>query len=154
MKKMLLIVSLCGIVFWVSAQAEPPATEAKPEVTKEKPMSFWMSQKLDYAKQILESLTSGDFDSLAQAAEKMQFVGKIEGFVRNRNHNYATQLRVFELANQELVRQAERRNIEGATLAFNQLTSSCVACHVQIREEGTASKTTPPTDSTGSKKDQ
>ena len=141
------------MVFWVGAQAEPPKTEGKPEVTKEKPMSFWMSQKLDYAKQILESLTSGDFDSLAQAAEKMQFVGKIEGFVRNRNPDYATQLRMFELANQELVRQAERRNIEGATLAFNQLTSSCVACHVQIREEGKSNPISPPTGSADSKTD-
>jgi len=146
MKRILVLCMLCVPGLWLSALADQatekgkstataaPSGPAQPEITNEKPMSFWMSMKLEYAKKILESLTSGDFEGLSNGAEEMQFVGKIEGFVRQRNPTYAKQLRTFDLANQELVRQADRKNIEGATLAFNQLTSSCVACHVQIRE--------------------
>ncbi len=64
----------------------------------------------------------------------MRLLGKIEGFVRRKNDDYRAQLRTFELSNQELVRQAKRKNSEGAALAFNQLTTSCVACHVLLRE--------------------
>lgn len=105
-----------------------------PKVTAEKPMSFWMEKKLDYSKSILESLTKGEFKQLAQDAEQMRLLGKIEGFVRRKNDNYRTQLRTFDSATLELVRQANRGNAEGATLAFNQLTTSCVACHVLLRE--------------------
>ncbi|MEZ6133490.1 MAG: hypothetical protein R3C53_01140 [Pirellulaceae bacterium] len=105
-----------------------------PQVTGEKPMSFWMAQKLDHSKQILESLTKGDFDQLAKSAEQMQVLGRIEGFVRRKNRDYQAQLRTFDLANQELIRQAKRQNPEGAVLAFNQLSTSCVACHVMLRE--------------------
>ena len=64
----------------------------------------------------------------------MQRLGKLEGLVR-RNKDYQAQLHSFEFANQELVRHSQRRNVEGATLAFNQLTTSCVECHSMLREE-------------------
>ncbi len=105
-----------------------------PQVTVEQPMSFWMEKKLDFSKSILESLTKGDFDKLAKDAEQMRLLGRIEGFVRSKNESYRVQLRTFDMANWELVRQAKRHNAEGATLAFNQLTTSCVACHVLLRE--------------------
>lgn len=105
-----------------------------PKVSIEKPMSFWMEKKLDYSKSILESLTKGDFGKLTKDAQQLRRLAKLEGFVRRKNANYRIQLRNFELANQELVRQADRKSAEGAALAFNQLTTSCVACHVLLRE--------------------
>jgi hypothetical protein len=105
-----------------------------PEVTEERPMSFWMAKKLDHSKAILESLTKGDFEDLVENAEQMQRLGKLEGFVRRKNRDYQSQLRTFAFANQELIRQAKRKNPEGAVLAFNQLSTSCVACHVLLRE--------------------
>ena len=118
-----------------SAQAAQPGelTEV-PKITELKPMSFWMARKLDHTKSILESLTKADYEKLAKDAEQMQLLGKLEGFVRRKNEHYRQQLRTFEFANQELIRQAKRHNSEGAALAFNQLTNSCVACHVLLRE--------------------
>jgi len=116
-----------------AAAAQDDGTKT-PEVTEERPMSFWMEKKLDYSKAILESLTKGEFDKLAKEADQMRALGKIEGFVRRKNESYRTQLRTFDFASQELVRQAKRNNAEGAALAFNQLTNSCVACHVMLRE--------------------
>ena len=108
-------------------------SEDIPKVTGEQTISFWMAKKLELSKAILESLTKGDFDTLAKDAEQMRKLGKLEGFVR-RNKEYQTQLHSFELANKELVRHSLRRNVEGATLAFNQLTTSCVSCHTLLRE--------------------
>jgi cytochrome c556 len=108
--------------------------EGVPKVTEEQPMSFWMEKKLDFSKSILEALTTGDHDRMAADAEQMRMLGRIEGFVRRKNADYRMQMRTFELANQELVRQAKRKNTEGALLAFNQLTASCVACHALLRE--------------------
>ena len=136
-----------GFVFAVAAvQAVSQETPRKPNATteedskgvpvvsNEQPMSFWMEKKLDYSKAILESLTKGEYAQLAEDAEKMRLLGKIEGFVRRKNPDYRLQLRNFDLATTELTRQASRHNAEGAALAFNQLTNSCVACHVMLRE--------------------
>ncbi|MCA9131842.1 MAG: hypothetical protein KDA45_01750 [Planctomycetales bacterium] len=111
-----------------------PQTDNVPQVSAERPMSFWMQKKLDYSKSLLESLTKADFERLVEDAEHMRVLGRIEGFVRRKNPDYRAQLRTFELANQELIRQGKRGNSEGATLAFNQLTTSCVACHALLRE--------------------
>lgn len=133
-----------GVSFLLHGQTTPQATRQlkttegdeheKPKLSVEKPMSFWMTVKLGSSKSILESLTKGDFAKLEMDAEQMRLIGKLEGFVRRKNPDYQTQLQTFELANQEIIRQARRHNAEGAALAFNQLTSSCVACHVMLRE--------------------
>ncbi len=132
----LLVIGISFIPLGATAQKPTKAnqeTEAPPKVTPEKPMSFWMTTKLNYGKSILEALTRGDFEKLEADAEQMRLIGKLEGMVR-RNPNYRMQMNTFDSANLELVRQAKRHNIEGATLAYNQLTSSCVACHVMLRE--------------------
>lgn len=105
-----------------------------PKETQEKPLNFWMAHKLDYSKTILESLTMGDFEKLAITAEQLRVLGKIEGFVRRKNPTYQIQLRNFDLATRELVRHAKQSNADGATLAFNQLTASCVSCHTLLRK--------------------
>jgi hypothetical protein len=110
------------------------AVDKVPTVSAEKPASFWMAKKLEHSKSILEALTKGEFDKVASDAEQMRLIGKLESFVRRSNPDYVTQTHTFELANKELIRQAKRKNSEGAVLAFNQLTSSCVACHMLLRE--------------------
>lgn len=116
-------------------QESPPHDPSKvPQVTAEKPMSFWMAKKLDYSKSLLESLTKADYDKLAADAEQLRLFGKMEGLIRRKNESYRLQLRSFDLAMVELIRQSKRHNPEGAALAFNQMTTSCVACHVLLRE--------------------
>lgn len=117
-----------------STSSAKKATEV-PELTADKPLNFWMAKKLDHSKSILESLTKGDFEQMDAVTEQMRLLGKIEGFVRRRNEGYRSQQVAFDSACQELIRQSKRGNAEGATLAFNQLTSSCTGCHILLREE-------------------
>jgi len=144
--RMIMLLVGSGILSWAAfCQQQPPSQSAVPaptnqttdddvpKVTSEKTMSFWMAKKLELSKAILESLTTGDFDTMAKDAEQMQRLGRMEGLVR-RNKDYQTQMQSFRLANQELIRHSTRKNVEGATLAFNQLTTSCVACHTMLRE--------------------
>lgn len=106
-----------------------------PKITAEKPMSFWMKKKLEFSQDMLEALTSGDFKTIEQKARQMNFVGKLEGFARVANVRYTAQLHMFDMSTGELVAQARNKNIQGATLAFNQMTTSCVACHMDLRKD-------------------
>jgi hypothetical protein len=130
-------IGLAILVMLASATASQE-TDSKdklgPLVTKEQPMSFWMDKKLEYSKKVLEALTSGRYEDIETNAEQMRLLGKIEGFVRRRSPSYSSHLRSFDLATQELTRQSRAKNVEGATLAFHQLTTSCVACHQSLRE--------------------
>jgi hypothetical protein len=102
----------------------------------EQPMSFWMKKKLEHSQSALRAVAMEDFESLRASASAMRRLSDIEGFARRTNaREYRAQLQIFEFANDELIRHAKDENIDGAALAFTQLTLSCVNCHKHLRGE-------------------
>ncbi|MCA9231604.1 MAG: hypothetical protein KDA57_13215 [Planctomycetales bacterium] len=108
------------------------ATEVLAE--DEDSFSFWMEAKLKKSQDIFAALTEGDYQGIVENAASLKTLSQVEGFVRKRNPEYRTQLRAFEFALYEIQKQAEKENIEGVVLGFNQLTLSCVHCHKQLRD--------------------
>ncbi len=146
MKRLSLGMGACllAMMAWtVSGHADEPTesapaaeTSTEKSVEKADDASYWMTKKLELSQNVLAGLTKSDFEMIAENAEKMRDLNRFESFVRRRTPAYRTQLRLFQHANSELVRTAEAKNIEGATLAFTQLTTSCVNCHKQLRDLG------------------
>jgi len=116
-------------------EEDRPAAAAGEQKTGED-VSYWMKKKLEFSQNVLAALTKSDFEAIGENAQKMRDLNRFESFIRRRTPAYRTQLRFFQHANAELVRASEARNIEAATLAFNQLTNSCVNCHKQLRDAG------------------
>ena len=109
-----------------SAIASEKADETQP--------SYWMKKKLEYSEKILGGLVNKDFDQVAKNAHSMNALSQIEKWVRGNTSEYRAQLQVFQNANQQLMRMAEKENLDGAALAYVQLTLSCVNCHKLVRE--------------------
>jgi len=108
--------------------------DEKEGASKEQPISFWMKKKLDYSQNILGGIANADFDKIVENAEAMRTLSKVEGFVRGQTPGYRTQLHIFEESADEIIRQGKKDSVEGAALAFTQLTISCVNCHKRLRE--------------------
>lgn len=104
--------------------AEPPA----------RPKTL-MQKKLDHAQKILEGLALEDFGLIAERARAMNDLGLLEKSRHAGSMGYQTQLQVFRFANNELARLAEEKNLDGASLAYTQLTISCVNCHKFLRQQ-------------------
>lgn len=92
-----------------------------------------MEKKLEYAQNILAGLTLEDFDLVAKNAKAMNSLNVLEKWMRADTPAYRAQLKVFQFANSELVRLSEAKNLDGSTLAYVQLTLSCVNCHKHVR---------------------
>jgi hypothetical protein len=107
---------------------------AQDEQKKQEP-SYWMKQKLAYSQQILNGLAQEDYELIAKSATAMKGLNTIESFVRQRPEGYRTQLKTFQFSVDELIRHAEDDNLDGATLAFTQMTISCVNCHKELRKQ-------------------
>jgi hypothetical protein len=127
-----------ALAHWpVSGQekAKPsPGSNAGSEMHQGETVSFWMKKKLDFSKNILEGVALADFDKVSQNAKTLRSLSKIEAFVRRGTPGYRVQVEAFDQSLAEIIRQAEKENVEGTTLAFHQLTVSCVKCHRDLRE--------------------
>jgi hypothetical protein len=132
MKRVLLTLAWCVVA--VAGLSIGPATADEKKVDKKKAASVWMTRKLEVAQTILRGLTEADFELIQKEAGKMQLVNYLEEWDRGDAPEYKRQLRYFEDANKQLTRQAKNKNINGATLAYTQLTLSCVQCHNLIRD--------------------
>jgi mono/diheme cytochrome c family protein len=96
--------------------------------------SLWMTKKLEFSQKILRGLTMGDFEMARKNADAMVVVGYLESWDRAGTPEYKKQLKSFESANKELVRQAEMKDIGAATRAYAQLVVSCIECHNVVRD--------------------
>jgi hypothetical protein len=101
----------------------------------EQPTSFWMKKKLEYSQNVLGGIATADFDKIVTNAEAMRALSRVEGFIRRQTPGYRTQLQIFEESADEIIRQAKKDSVDGAALAFTQLTISCVNCHKHLREQ-------------------
>lgn len=91
-----------------------------------------MKKKLEYSKHILEGLVTEDFEKILKGATSLNQLGKRK-WLENESSHYRTQNQVFWFTAAALVLAAEDKNIDGATLAYTQMTLSCVNCHKLLR---------------------
>lgn len=94
-----------------------------------------MQRKLEYSQHILAGLASADYEAIAKNARVLKTYTQLENHIRGKDPAYRAQLNIFWFANDELIRLAEEKNIEGASSAFTQLTLSCVNCHNVLRDQ-------------------
>ncbi len=102
MNKTILLLALVGVL-GISLSAGGQKAD-------EEDASFWMKKKLEFSQHILKGLATADFDQITKSATSMKNLNQIENWTRRTHADaYRTQLRVFQFANDELVRQAARR---------------------------------------------
>ena len=131
-----LLVALAVLSVSTVGADEKKPDEKKPrekKVDKEK-SATWMERKLEHSQKILAGLTKADFAMIEANAGKMDDLNYLEQWGRDDLPEYKRQLRYFSDANKELIRQAGKKNLGGATLAYTQLTLSCVHCHNVVRD--------------------
>ena len=126
MRKRSLAVGLAACAIVATSFAVEPEAETKP--------SFWMEKKLEYSEKILAGLAKADFDAIGKTARTMGALSQMEKWTRSGLPEYRAQLQIFQNANHQLVRMADDENLDGAALAYVQLTLSCVNCHKVIRD--------------------
>ena len=115
-------------------EKKPDEKTAKEKKADKQKASIWMQKKLEHSQKILAGLTKADFEMIESSAGKMQVLNFLEEWVRGDLPEYKRQLKYFSDANAELIRQAGKKNLGGATLAYTQLTLSCVHCHNIVRD--------------------
>ena len=130
MKTLLLAIALIALPLIAVAFDEQ---DPKAEVVKHQLSVSLMKSKLDNSKNVLEGLTREDFPAIEKGAKAMRGLTVLEQWFRADTPRYKAQLNAFRYANDALIQAAEEKNLDAASIAYTQLTISCVNCHKQVR---------------------
>jgi hypothetical protein len=97
-----------------------------------------MREKLERSQKILEALALEDYAAIAKNADQLGVLSQAAAWNVLQTPEYASHSADFLRLSQKLARMAREKNLDGATLAYVELTINCVACHRHVRSVKTA----------------
>jgi hypothetical protein len=128
MKRLLSSLLAAAFAFGTASVAghggEPPQTKA----------AELMRKKLLQSQKLLEGIALNDFDKITQHADEIILISKETEFKVMKTPQYELYTNEFRRNAEDLVKKAKEKNIDGATLAYMELTLTCVRCHKHCRE--------------------
>jgi hypothetical protein len=93
----------------------------------------FMRVKLRHSQKVMEGLVLEDYAEIAKNAQEMSLLSLAETWQVFETPEYVEYSRKFRNAADALSDAARDKNLERATLAFNQVTTKCVECHKYVR---------------------
>lgn len=133
MRSLLCRVSLAGLVcgsLGLIALAGQSAAPAPPQT----PTGPFMRGKLLHGQGLLEGLAQADFSLIERSADKLHLLSLESTWQVFQTADYVTLSEQFRRSTTRLTEAAQAGNLEGATLAYFQMTLECIDCHRHVRE--------------------
>jgi hypothetical protein len=93
-----------------------------------------MIDKLQNAQKLLEGIALGKYDKIEKHANELIRISKTAEWLANRQPRYEVFSNDFQRAAETIAKKAKEKNIDGVTLAYFDLTKSCVHCHQHLRD--------------------
>lgn len=97
-------------------------------------LSRLMAEKLSNSKLLLEGIALGDFNKITRSAENLIQISKTAEWFVYKTPRYEIYSNEFRRAAESIVQKSGAKSLDGVTLAYFELTMSCVRCHQYVRE--------------------
>ena len=121
-----LAVAVGAAALWVdSVRSEPPKNQVK----------GFMRLKLDHSQKLLEGIALEDFDAISQHAQQISLLTQDENWRVLQTMEYRRYSDDFRRSANAVTDAARKKNLDGAVLAYMQMTMQCVQCHRHVRGE-------------------
>lgn len=125
MRRLLIIAAVsCAVFSWLA-----PGGIAQ----QRNDLKDFMRVKLRHSQKVLEGLVLEDFDEVAKNAQELSLLSLAATWQVFETPEYVDYSRKFRNAADALTEAAKQKNLDRATLAFNQVTTRCVECHKYVR---------------------
>jgi cytochrome c556 len=112
--------------------AGAPAAE-EPTVEPDK-VAVFMRAKLSHAQNVLEGLAVEDFDLIDRGANDLALASQASSWQVLQTADYARHSDEFRRSCNALRAAAKARNLDGAALAWMEVTMKCIQCHKYVRD--------------------
>lgn len=126
LKCCLALLVLAGLAAFSGHSGEPGKDKDKVEDL--------MKKKLVHSQKILEGLALNDFKAIADNADELIAISKEAEWKVLKTPQYELYSNDFRRTADTLAKYGRDKNIDGAALAYVELTLTCVKCHKHVRE--------------------
>jgi hypothetical protein len=128
------ILAVAVLVANIPAFGSPNQTPKKEPAKANRKADELMKRKLEHAQKVLEGIALNDFDRITKHAEELIVISHEAEWKAIQLPDYELYSGEFRRNAQALVKNATAKNLDGAALAYVELTMSCVKCHKHVRE--------------------
>ena len=98
-----------------------------------------MANKLQASQKLLEAIATADFKKVTEQADQLTQLANQAEWMAYKTPKYELHSNEFRRAAETISRKAKEKNLDGVTLAYMDLTMSCVRCHQYVRDVRDAS---------------
>ena len=93
----------------------------------------FMRVKLNHAQEVLEGISLEDYDKIAHGAQRMSLLSMESNWRVLQTSQYLERSVAFRRITDRMQKAAKAKNLDAATLAYVEMTLSCVQCHKYVR---------------------
>ncbi len=122
-----LALAIAASSVWLAAFA----ADGPPETDK---VGVFMRAKLAHSQNVLEGLTTEDYDLIEKGAQQLALASLDSNWQVLQTEDYARQSAEFRRSCGTLRDAAKAQNLDGAALAWMDVTLKCVQCHKYVRD--------------------
>ena len=97
-------------------------------------VAAFMRAKLGHANHVLEGLAIADYEMIERAAQELSLASLDSNWQVLQTEDYVRQSAEFRRASDALKKAAQEKNLDGAALAWVDVTLKCVQCHKYVRD--------------------
>jgi len=131
MKKFIVVLALVLVGVVMLPRLLGQTKEADKEKDK---VANLMKRKLDRAQKVLDGIATRDYDKIIKNAEDLSDISKEASWRVLKTPTYEVFSGEFQRNTATLIKSAKDKNLDAATLAYVNLTLTCVKCHNHVRE--------------------
>ena len=116
------------VLFFTTA---PIRSQSEPKTSTKDVMKF----KLHHAQRVLEGMATENYEVLADNAKKLKALSQQADWQIRQTPEYQKFTADFARSADSLLKAANSKNVDAATVAYFQMTVSCTTCHKYLRGE-------------------
>jgi len=119
----------------ISAGLLAAALVAQEPAPKPDDVADFMRAKLGHSQRVLEGLALEDYDLIARGAQELALASQASSWQVLQTEEYARQSAEFRRSCDSLRTTAKAKNLDGAALAWMEVTMKCIQCHKYVRDQ-------------------
>ncbi len=97
--------------------------------------NVFMQRKLDYTRAVVDGLATENYEKISKGAQDLMLMSHEADWKVITSPEYLKMSSEFRTTAERLRDQGDQKNLDGATLAYFEVTLSCIRCHKQLRQQ-------------------